>query len=87
MNATTNSVERDAADKRTMDQGFDSFMRHPATRLLISVIPRNEQHPEVVETLLRGAYETGFQTGQGCGIMSSVIAMMEAKKNETTIKP
>jgi hypothetical protein len=44
-------------------EAFERWMRSPTTKLIISLIPPG-QHPEVLQTLLREAFDFGAHVGQ-----------------------
>lgn len=52
-----------AAHKDDEEEGFKSFMATPATRLMMSMVPPTEEKREVLETLLREAFNAGHGRG------------------------
>lgn len=52
--------QHEAAIAKNKREGFDSFMKQPMTRAMISMLPPNEN----LEVMLRAAFEHGY--GSGC---------------------
>ena len=57
-----------AAGQKT---GFDNFMNSPPVRLLISMIPAGER-PEIMETLLKEAFQNGWGAAEMNLMMTSI---------------
>lgn len=72
--------QREARDKSRMKDSFDSWMESPAVRMLISIVPENKDHPDVLVTILKTAHETGYKSGQAMFAVEMLTSVMEADR-------
>ena len=70
-------------DKRVVLQkmGFESFMKNSTNRLLMSMIPPGEK-PEILEVMLRSAYNAGWGGGEAMTLVE-VMQQLRSEKKET----
>lgn len=66
------------SDKRAKEF-FNQFMEKPETKLLLSLLPPTKEHPEVLETLLRGAFSAGEAAG-GASVMLPLLKSLTERK-------
>lgn len=64
--------EREAAQA----QAFSAFLARPTTKLAVSMVPANEQHPETLRCLLETAFAAGAEYGQGAMAGDFMQAML-----------
>lgn len=63
-------------EKKDRDEGFARFMAAQPVKLMLSLVqPAPGAPPEVMETLLRSAFDAGVQTGTS-NIMGEIINSM-----------
>lgn len=60
--------------------GFQDFMSHPLTSIVISTIPAGDNRDSLVQ-LLRAAFNTGFTSGQA-SIMLDLMKELIGKKDD-----
>lgn len=66
-------------EKRVKEDGFRAFMERPESKLLVSLIPPAET-PELVQSVLKSAYEAGVNGGIGVvllGLMKHMLSDWE----------
>jgi len=65
--------QNEIANKQTEQKkfGFELMMKSPSVRMIVSMIPPSE-NPDALETLLREAFNQGFN----CGATNAVIDML-----------
>ena len=59
------------------DKAFQVFMDNMLVRLTISQV---KAEPDVLQALLRAAFDAGLQTG-GIVVVGELVTMMDGKKN------
>ena len=69
--------EKQITDRRnsSMKEGFDRFMNNNSIRLLISMIPPSDK-PDIIETLLKEAFNSGYISGEGNMLGEFLTQMM-----------
>lgn len=68
-------VERETRMKEAKDKSFSDFMAKSETKLMLSLVPSSD-NPDVMQTLLRTAYDAGHGAGQGnilCEMLTSML--------------
>lgn len=63
--------------KAARKENFQKFKEQPTTRMLMSMIPPSQDHPEVLETLLEAAFEQGFGVGTAQVSLMMIGAMVD----------
>lgn len=56
--------------------GFAKWLEQPMTRALVSMIPASEGK-DVVQTVLQAAWESGYDTGVGVGMLMVIESIMK----------
>lgn len=74
----TTPEQENAAREQALERSFTVFMAKPETKMLLSLIPPLNP-PELLHTLLKGAFEAGFADGYAV-IVGRL--MMEVLKRE-----
>lgn len=68
--------EREAQIREKQDQhkkfGFETLLNSPSIRMIMSMIPKTEDHPEALEMLLRETFSQGFN----CGAVNTTIDLL-----------
>jgi len=64
-----------AARTELFDKGFELWMARPETKLILSLVPAIE-HPDVLRTLLRSAFDAGGQVGDTAAMLQ-VASLLE----------
>ena len=59
------------------DKAFQSFMDNMLVRMTIAQV---KAEPDVLQALLRSAFDAGLQTG-GIVVVTDLVTMMDRKKN------
>jgi hypothetical protein len=67
-----------ALSETAKNKSFDSFIAMPSVRLLISMIPASE-HAEVLTTLLKEAYFTGWGGGSAATLSIMLAEMIKGQ--------
>ncbi len=62
-------------------KSFQDYMAKAETKLLLSMVPQLD-NPDLLQTLLRGAYDAGHGAGQGNILIEMVGAMFAKPKAE-----
>jgi hypothetical protein len=65
--------------KELGDRSFALWMGRPETKLVISLLPP-AQPPEALQTLLRSAFDGGFNGGEGFAIVAIIDSMVGARR-------
>lgn len=69
--ARTNGKRREA---------FDRWMDEPLTRMTVSMIPSSDRHRDALITLLRSAFETGFNCGGAAFAIDVLDSVLRPRK-------
>lgn len=64
-------------EQRSKKEGFEAWLSQDVTRFMMSMIPQSE-NKEVLLTLVRNAYESGFHSG--CGAVAAHLLAESLKK-------
>ena len=56
---------RAAETERKKQEAFTTWLASPTTKMMLSLIPASDQHPEAVQLLLQTAFDAGHTTGAG----------------------
>lgn len=65
---------------RAVQDGFNAFLQQPMTKMGISLLPPHPEHTELLEQLLRSAYEAGFNTGQANMAVQMIESLVNKKR-------
>lgn len=73
--------EMAARSAEAKESAFKSFMLQPVIRLLMSKLPQTE--PEILETIMKEAFNSGFSSGSGFTAISMVEVVMKAEMKKS----
>lgn len=59
----------EAAQMKTKDEAFATFLAQPATKFILSFIPEGRDADAVI-TILRASFDSGFSCGGGFLVLS-----------------
>lgn len=76
----TTESRRDLMDK-LLEQGFKAYMSRPEVKMLVSIVPAL-QPPELLQTLLKSAFDSGTLFGQGIVVAEMIKTAMNQEKKE-----
>ena len=79
MNEVGNQPKVDT--KKSIDEGFASFMDKQETKLLLSMVPPSENQ-ETLPTLLKSAFQSGHSAGIGMIMTEMLTAMLSGPRRE-----
>lgn len=79
---TLTPEQRAARVRQQSDSDFNSWMRRPEVKLLLSMLPGSTQPPELVTTLMRSAFDAGATCGQGVFAGEMVEMMLGVSKKK-----
>lgn len=68
-------VQREQRMKESQNKNFAEWMSKPETKLMLSMVPPVE-NPDVLQTLLRGAFDAGHNSGQGNILVEMLTGML-----------
>lgn len=71
--------QMEASDKQTREEGFRLFMQDPMVKALISMIPPVPNSPEIVQTVIKAAFDAGFRVGNGAMLIDIMKAMAKGR--------
>lgn len=67
------------ADNKAKNEAFDRFMANTTNRFLISMVPPSDK-PEVLETVLKAAFFSGWNGGVAQATLELLKAVMTSEK-------
>lgn len=79
MNFNDKVEDRKRRSKEEGEQSFNAWISQPMTRMAISMIPCPEGNPEILETILRDAFDAGYGAGGASIAMEMVSGLLKAQ--------
>lgn len=64
------------------ERSFEQWIRRPETKLLLSMLPGSTQPPELVQTLLRSAFDFGVQSAEGTAAMELALMVLHSRDDK-----
>ena len=78
---TANTKEIDQRTKESKDKAFADYLAKPETKLMLSMVSPQE-NPDLLQTLLRGAFDSGHSAGQGNVLSELITSMLKAPRRD-----
>lgn len=79
---TEDQARREQKIKAESDQSFDTFMRAPTTRLIISTLPPME-NPDTLNVLMRASFDAGHGAGSSSIAMTLIEGMISRQEKNS----
>jgi hypothetical protein len=80
--SNTNKEEFEVKVLEQKNTAFAAWMKNPATKMFLSMIPASEP-PEITLSLLQATFEEGFERGFGFGLAEMVTVMLTTPPKKT----